>query len=136
CTMGHTMQLDEMLERCRRLEERVAAVYRTWAASAPQDPALCELWTALAREEEQHAQSIARARSHLRPTAGWRTRLDGWGEALACGQSPLRSFERWAARAARLSGVVHIPAVAAASAGVSSRTRASTSPRSAALVCA
>lgn len=76
------MQLDTMLDRCRRLEERAGAVYRSYAASARADPVLCALWTALAREEEGHARSIALARSRLETTAGWRTRLEGWAEAL------------------------------------------------------
>jgi hypothetical protein len=76
------MQLDEMLDRCRRLEERAAAVYRSYAATSRAEPALCTLWTALAREEEDHARSIALAGSKLDPALGGRTRLEGWEEAV------------------------------------------------------
>lgn len=71
-----------MLERCRRLEERASSLYRSYAAASRCDPAQCALWTGLAREEEAHARSIALARAHLEPTAGWRTWIDGWEEAL------------------------------------------------------
>ena len=77
------MKLDAILERCRRLEERASALYRSYAAASRNDPALCALWTALAREEEAHAHSIAAARAGLEPTAAWRTWLEGWEEALA-----------------------------------------------------
>ena len=77
------MQLDRMLDRCRRLEERAGAVYRSYAAASRADPALCALWTALAREEEEHARSIAVARSRLDPPERWLTQLEGWEEALA-----------------------------------------------------
>jgi len=77
------MKLDDILTRGRRLEERASALYRSYAAASRHDPALCALWTALARDEEAHAHSIALARAHLEPTAAWRTWLDGWEEALA-----------------------------------------------------
>jgi hypothetical protein len=77
------MKLDVVLERCRQMEERASALYRSYAAASRHDPALCALWTALARDEEAHAHSIALACAHLEPTVAWRTRLDGWEEALA-----------------------------------------------------
>src|SRR3990172_8881697 len=80
--VSRSMQLGHMLNRCQQLEERAAALYRSYAASARAEPALCALWTALAREEEQHAHSIALGRSNLEAAEGWRTRLDGWEEAL------------------------------------------------------
>ena len=83
CKAKNVMELDEMLDRCRRLEERAGAVYRSYAAATRADPALCALWTALAREEEEHARAIALARARLDPPAGWRTWLEGWAEALA-----------------------------------------------------
>ena len=76
------MKLDETIDRCQRLEERAGALYRSYAAASRHDPALCALWTALAREEEAHARSIAVARAHLEPTAAWRIWIDGWEEAL------------------------------------------------------
>jgi rubrerythrin len=76
-------ELDRMLERCRALEERAGAVYRGFAAAARSQPELCALWTALAREEDEHARTLARALLRLPATERWRTRLDGWEEALA-----------------------------------------------------
>jgi hypothetical protein len=76
------MQLDVTLDRCRRLEERAAAVYRSYATSARTDPPLCALWTTLAREEEAHARALATAHSNLASLADRQTRLDGWEEAL------------------------------------------------------
>ena len=88
------MQLDSMLERCARLEERVASLYRSYAAASRAEPALCALWTALAREEEEHAHAIVLARAHLEPTAGWRTWLEGWEESLAEVEDRLGAAER------------------------------------------
>ena len=88
------MQLGLMLDRCRRLEERAAALYRAYAASARAEPAFCALWTALAREEEAHAHSIAVAHAKLEATEGWRTHLDGWAEALAETERRLEGAER------------------------------------------
>jgi rubrerythrin len=88
------MQLDALLERSRQLEERAAAVYRSFAAAARDEAPLCALWTSLAREEEEHARSIARARERREATEGWRTRLDGWEEALAEVDRALTAAER------------------------------------------
>jgi hypothetical protein len=93
------MKLDGMLERCRRLEERAAALYRSYAAAARTDPTLCALWTALAREEEEHAEALSGARTHMEPTAGWRTWLDGWDEALGEVEACLTAAERLGADA-------------------------------------
>ena len=70
-----------MLARCQRLEERSAAVYRSFAATARSAPSLCALWTALAREEEAHAQSLATARAGRRGVTG-ETQLEGWEDAM------------------------------------------------------
>lgn len=88
-----------MLERCRRLEERAAAVYRSYAAAARTDPALCALWTALAREEEEHTESLSQARTQMEPTAGGRTWLEGWDEALGAVDVCLTAAERLGADA-------------------------------------
>lgn len=88
------MRLDDMLDRCQRLEERAGALYRSFAASSRAEPQVCALWTALAREEEEHAQSIAAARLHREATTGWRTRLDGWAEALGEVDARLTEAER------------------------------------------
>ena len=47
------MELESLLQRCGTLEERAAALYRGWAAGARDNPPVCNLWTALAREEEE-----------------------------------------------------------------------------------
>ena len=88
------MQLSLMLDRCRRLEERAAALYRAYAACARTEPAVCALWTAMAREEEEHAHAIALAHAKLEATEGWRTQLDGWMEALADTERRLEGAER------------------------------------------
>src|SRR5262249_4268598 len=111
CTMSHPMQLDEMLDRCRGLEERVAAVYRAYAAAAREDPASTELCTTLAREEEQHVESIVRARSRLRPTVGWPTWRGGWEEPVEEVEPRLRIAEKLgpeATTAARLSAALEL----------------------------
>ena len=81
--LSHSMQLDEMLDRCESLETRASALYRRYAASARSAPRLCALWTELAREEEEHAKSIALARSRIEAPEGWRTLLAGCRDALA-----------------------------------------------------
>ncbi len=88
------MELDQLLDRCRALEERAASLYRSYARGARSDPAWCTLWTALAREEEAHAQSLAAAHHDRDPVEGWRTRLDGWDDALAEIEERLATAER------------------------------------------
>jgi rubrerythrin len=75
------MEVDRMLARCGRLEERAAAIYRSFAVSARSVPPLCALWTALAREEEEHALSLATARAGRRGATG-ETQLEGWEDAI------------------------------------------------------
>lgn len=93
------MQLDPILDRCHRLEQRAAAVYRTFAASARPQPEICALWTELAREEEQHAASIAHARARLRLGGDPRTSIDGWEDGLAEVEERLAVAERLGASA-------------------------------------
>jgi hypothetical protein len=93
------MQLDAMLDRCKRMEERAAALYRSYAVASRTEPPLCALWTALAREEEEHAHSILLARARLEPTAGWRTWLEGWSEALGEVEARLTAAEHLGAEA-------------------------------------
>jgi hypothetical protein len=76
------MRLEDLLDRCEGLEERAGALYRAYAAAARAEPRLCALWTALAREEDEHARSIARARARQDPSTAGYTRLDGWTEAV------------------------------------------------------
>ena len=93
------MQLDQLLDRCQRFEERAAALYRSYAASAGDDQSFHALWSELASEEDEHAHAIARARRRLEATAGWQTRLDGWEEALTEVERCLGTAEGLAAKA-------------------------------------
>jgi hypothetical protein len=77
------MDFMQMLDHCRSFEERAAALYRGFAASARDNPKLCALWTGLAREEEAHADSLTGLANILRPIDAQRVRLNGWAEALA-----------------------------------------------------
>jgi hypothetical protein len=74
--------LDDMLDRCRALEERAGALYRRYAADPGGSAASRALWTQLAGEEEEHARGVARVARDLAPTRGWQTSVEGWGEAL------------------------------------------------------
>jgi hypothetical protein len=77
------MHLNDLMDRCERLEERAAALYRAYAAASRAEPQLCALWTGLAREEDEHARSIARARVRVyQRGVGRLTDLDGWKEAV------------------------------------------------------
>jgi len=74
------MRLADLLDRCLVLEERAAAVYRTFAA-APSGEA--ELWAGLAAEEEEHARAIRKARGSLASDEGALITVDGCEDALA-----------------------------------------------------
>jgi hypothetical protein len=105
------MELELLLDRCRGLELRAAAVYRSFAAASRAQPELCTLWTQLAREEEQHAGSIARARGLLGLKGRSRVSVDGWNEALAEADACLSVAERLgpgATAAERLSAALDI----------------------------
>ena len=88
------MQLDRLLSQCRGFELRAAAVYRTFAARTRNDPGVCAMWTALARDEDSHAHALARAASWLEGPRGWQTSLDGWEDDLADIESRLVDAER------------------------------------------
>ncbi len=88
------MNLEPILARCLGLEQRAAAVYRAFAASARERPDLCALWTDMAREEEQHAASIVHARDRLRLAADPRVSIDGWEDAIAEVEERLAAAER------------------------------------------
>jgi hypothetical protein len=77
------MDLERLLARCRAFETRAAAIYRTYASRTRHDPETCAMWTALAREEETHAQAIGRAAGWLDTAQGWHTDLAGWEDDLA-----------------------------------------------------
>ena len=76
------MELDRLLARARGFEARVGSLYRTYATRMRDDPELCALWTALARDEERHAQTLEHAAGWLDRAKGWQTQLEGWDEAL------------------------------------------------------
>ena len=86
--------MESLLQRCGTLEERAAALYRGWAAGARENPPFCNLWTALAREEEEHARSLRVAlRSPAPPNRGC---LDvaGWEDAIATVEERLIAAEQ------------------------------------------
>jgi rubrerythrin len=91
--------LETILDRCQALELRAAAAYRTFAATTRGQPEVCALWTELAREEEQHARSIATARAHLRQGARTRTTIEGWEETIGEVEDRLAVAERLGAGA-------------------------------------
>ena len=88
------MDLDRLLVRCRALEGRAAGVYRTFASRTRNDPELCAMWTALARDEEKHAEAIARAAQCLDVSERWGTTLEGWDEELDEIETRLAHAER------------------------------------------
>jgi rubrerythrin len=77
------MDLANLIARCRTYERRAAEIYRAFAARTRAEPEVCKLWTALARDEEEHALTLERAGRMLEPTDGWRVSLEGWDEAIA-----------------------------------------------------
>jgi hypothetical protein len=76
------MDLEAILDRCHRLEQRAAALYRSFAAASRAHPDVCSLWTSLAREEEEHARSITEAHVRLPREIEEQGSVDGWDEAL------------------------------------------------------
>jgi rubrerythrin len=93
------MDLERMLRRCHALEQRAAGLYRSFAAASRSEPAACAGWTALAREEDEHAESIARVRRHLAEHGVSHASIDGWEEALAEVEERLAAAERLGASA-------------------------------------
>lgn len=83
-----------MLDRCRALEARSAALYRRFAATARADPDRCAFWTELARDEEAHARSLDDLRGRLSLVEGWRTQLVGWDDAVRGVEATLDAAER------------------------------------------
>ena len=88
------MELERLLDRARQLEERAAAVYRIYAASARIDPPLCALWTDLARDEEAHARSLASAKGGIAAVTGRPLRVNGWEKAVDEIEERLAAAER------------------------------------------
>jgi hypothetical protein len=69
------VELAAMLDRCHGLETRSAALYRSFAAGARDQADLCALWTAMAREEDEHARMLDVARGRLPTIEAWTTHL-------------------------------------------------------------
>jgi rubrerythrin len=77
------MELSEMLDRCRDLESRSAALYRSFAAGAHDQPELSALWTDMAREEEEHSHILDEVRARLPTIEAWLTHISGkWPEVV------------------------------------------------------
>lgn len=88
------MDFGTMLDRCRALESRSAALYRRFAAATREDPDRCALWTDLARDEEQHARSLDDLRKRVPIAETWRTQLVGWDDAVRGVETTLAAAER------------------------------------------
>jgi rubrerythrin len=88
------MELERLLERCRGMEDRAASLYRGWAASVREEPALCSLWTAMAREEEEHARSLRVALRSPAPANRGCIDVAGWEDAIAAVEERLIAAER------------------------------------------
>jgi hypothetical protein len=86
-----------MLDRCCGLETRSAALYRSFAAAAHDRPDLFALWTALAREEDEHARVLNDARARLPTSDAWVTQLSPrWDEVVREIEAKLCAAERLA----------------------------------------
>ena len=87
------MELEQLIGCCEGLEERAGALYRGWAARGRENPRLCSLWTALAREEEEHARSLRVARRSPAPTSRGCIDVTGWEDAIAAVEERLIAAE-------------------------------------------
>jgi len=77
------MDLGEMLDRCRALECRSAALYRSFAAAAHDQPELSAFWTDMARDEDQHSRILDEARARLPTVDAWLTHISvKWPEVV------------------------------------------------------
>jgi len=84
-----------MMDRCCGFEVRSAALYRNFAAGARDQPDLCALWTAMAREEDDHARIINDARRRLPTIDAWMTQLSTrWDEVVRQAEEKLSRAER------------------------------------------
>jgi rubrerythrin len=92
------MNLADMLDRCHDLETRAAALYRSFAAGA-RDPDLRTLWTAMAREEKDHARILDAERTHLPTVEAWVTDLSNWDGVVSRIEAKLLEAERLASGA-------------------------------------
>jgi rubrerythrin len=87
------MDLERLLGRCQTLEERAATLYRGWAARTRDVPSLCSLWTAMAREEEEHARSLRVALRSPTPSSRGCVDVAGWEDAIAAVEERLIAAE-------------------------------------------
>src|SRR5262249_50921852 len=87
------MRLSDMLDRCRQLEERAAALYRGFVAAQRDDHELAVLWAAMAADEAQHAVSLREAQGRLTPAGSGALAIKGWEAALANVGERLRRAE-------------------------------------------
>jgi mono/diheme cytochrome c family protein len=86
-----------MVDRCCGFEIRSAALYRNFAAGARDQPDLCALWTAMAREEDDHARIINDARRRLSTIEAWMTQLSArWDKVVREVEEKLSEAERLA----------------------------------------
>ena len=92
------MNLADMLDRCHGLECRAAALYRSFAAGATKRD-LRLLWTAMAREEEEHARILDAERSHVPTVEAWVTDLSNWDEVVSAIEAKLSEAERYSSGA-------------------------------------
>jgi rubrerythrin len=88
------MELERLLERSRGMEDRAASLYRGWAANLRDEPGLCSLWTAMAREEEEHARSLRVALRSPAPANRGCIDVAGWEDAIAAVEERLIAAER------------------------------------------
>ncbi len=95
------MDLEPMMDRSLALERRAAAVYRSFAAASRSEPAMCAVWTDIAREEEAHAGSIETARRHVREDGISHTSVGGWEDVLNDVEERLGIAERLPGTATR-----------------------------------
>jgi hypothetical protein len=82
------------------LEIRSAELYRSFATGARDKADLCALWTAMAREEDEHARMLDDARARLPTIEAWTTHLSRrWDDVVREVEEKLVKAERLAADA-------------------------------------
>jgi rubrerythrin len=62
---GRTMFLIEVLERCRKLEQRLADIYSQFAERLKEDKEIESFWLGMAEEEKHHAKILAAEKAAL-----------------------------------------------------------------------
>jgi hypothetical protein len=91
------MDVNDMLDRCCGLETRSAALYRSFATAARDQRDLCALWTAMAREEDDHARMLKDVRRHVPTGEAWVTQLSTrWDKVVREVEEKLSEAERLA----------------------------------------